>query len=107
MFSFLKFFKKRKSHDVIKLLNSGDLFFDIGAHLGDKSKQFLRKNLQIIMVEPLPECTKHLKIKFSESKNIKIIQKAVGQNSGVTTLEINSKILPLLQWQSIGRVEDS
>tara|TARA_B100001057_G_scaffold251150_1_gene251357 strand:- start:3617 stop:4297 length:681 start_codon:yes stop_codon:yes gene_type:complete len=91
MFSFLKFFKKRKSHDVIKLLNSGDLFFDIGAHLGDKSKQFLRKNLEIIMVEPLPECIKHLKIKFSESENIKIIQKAVGQNSGVTTLEINSK----------------
>ena len=91
MFSFFKFFKKSKSHDVVKLLHSGDLFFDIGAHLGDKSQQFLKKKLKTIMLEPLPECVKKLKIKFSKNKNIKIIQKAVGRKSGNMKLEINSK----------------
>jgi len=93
MISFLKyFFNKKKSHDVTKLLNSGDLFFDIGAHLGDKSKQFLDKNLKAIMVEPLPQCVDQLKLKFKEKTNIEILQKAVGKTKGNMTLEINTKM---------------
>ena len=71
MFSFIKsFLKRKKSHDVLKLLNSGDLFFDIGAHLGEKSKRFLNKNLRIVMLEPLPQCIEQLKITFKNNKNI-------------------------------------
>ena len=93
MISFLKYlFNKKKSHDVTKLLNSGDLFFDIGAHLGDKSKQFLDKNLKAIMVEPLPQCVNQLKLKFKEKTNIEILQKAVGKTTGNMTLEINTKM---------------
>jgi len=93
MISFIKyFFNKKKSHDVTKLLNSGDLFFDIGAHLGDKSKQFLDKNLKAIMVEPLPQCVDQLKLKFKEKTNIEILQKAVGKTTGNMTLEINTKM---------------
>ena len=93
MISFIKyFFNKKKTHDVTKLLNSGDLFFDIGAHLGDKSKQFLDKNLKAIMVEPLPQCVDQLKLKFKEKINIEILQKAVGKTTGNMTLEINTKM---------------
>ena len=93
MISFIKyFFNKKKSHDVTKLLNSGDLFFDIGAHLGDKSKQFLDKNLKAVMVEPLPQCVDQLKLKFKEKTNIEILQKAVGKTTGNMTLEINTKM---------------
>ncbi len=93
MISFIKyFFNKKKSHDVTKLLNSGDLFFDIGAHLGDKSKQFLDKNLKAIMVEPLPQCVDQLKLKFKGKTNIEILQKAVGKTTGNMTLEINTKM---------------
>ena len=68
MFSFIKsFLKKKKSHDILKLLNSGDLFFDIGAHLGEKSKKILNKNLKIVMLEPLPQCVKQLKENFRMS----------------------------------------
>ena len=93
MISFIKyFFNKKKTHDVTKLLNSGDLFFDIGAHLGDKSKQFLDKNLKAIMVEPLPQCVDQLKLKFKGKKNIEILQKAVGKTTGNMSLEINTKM---------------
>jgi len=93
MISFFKsIFNKKKSHDVIKLLNSGDLFFDIGAHLGSKSNQFLNKKLKTVMVEPLPQCIKQLKVKFKDKKDIEILQKAVGKNIGTMTLEINSKM---------------
>jgi FkbM family methyltransferase len=93
MIYFIKnFFKRKKNHDVVKLLNPRDLFFDIGAHLGNKSKQFLDKNLKAVMVEPLPECVKQLKLRFKNNDNIKIIQKAVGKESGNMDLEVNSKM---------------
>ena len=93
MFSFIKsYFRKKKSHDVLKLLNSGDLFFDIGAHLGEKSKKILDKNLKIVMLEPLPQCVKQLKESFKNSKNVEILEKAVGRTVGNMTLEVNSKM---------------
>ncbi len=94
MFSFIKsYFRKKKSHDVLKLLNSGDLFFDIGAHLGEKSKKILDKNLRIVMLEPLPQCVKQLKKNFKNNKNVEILEKAVGRTVGNMTLEVNSKML--------------
>ena len=92
MISFFKSLFNKKSHDVTKLLNSGDLFFDIGAHLGNKSKQFLDKNLKAIMVEPLPQCVEQLKIKFENRDNVEIIQKAVGKTTEKMTLEVNTKM---------------
>ena len=92
MISFLKSLFNKKSHDVTKLLNSGELFFDIGAHLGNKSKQFLDKNLRAIMVEPLPKCVEQLKIKFKKKDNVEIVQKAVGRTIGNMTLEVNTNM---------------
>ncbi len=93
MFSLIKsFFKKKKSHEVLKLLNSGDLFFDIGAHLGEKSKKILDKNLKVVMLEPLPQCVKQLKKNFKHNKNVNILEKAVGKTIGNMTLEVNSKM---------------
>ena len=93
MFSFIKsYFKRNKSHDVLKLLNSGDLFFDIGAHLGEKSKKILDKNLKIVMLEPLPQCVKQLRENFKNINNVQILEKAVGRTVGNMKLEVNSKI---------------
>ena len=41
MFKFLKKFRRKKYHEILKLINKGDLYFDIGAHLGEKSKPFM------------------------------------------------------------------
>ena len=110
MFSFIKsFLKKKKSHDILKLLNSGDLFFDIGAHLGEKSKKILDKNLKIVMLEPLPQCVKQLKENFRNNKNVEILEKAVGRTSGNMTLEVNSKmptISTMAKHWKIGRFSD-
>ena len=110
MFSFIKsYFKRNKSHDVLKLLNSGDLFFDIGAHLGEKSKKILNKNLKIVMLEPLPQCVKQLKENFRNNKNVEILEKAVGRTSGNMTLEVNSKmptISTMAKHWKIGRFSD-
>ena len=43
------------------------MFFDVGAHVGDKSQQFLNKKLKVLMIEPLPKCVEQLKLKFKDS----------------------------------------
>ena len=52
--------KKIKYHEVSKFLNTNDLFFDVGAHLGEKSKELIKNNINVIMIEPQPECLKQL-----------------------------------------------
>lgn len=86
------FYKRKKSHDVLKLLNPKDLIFDIGAHLGEKSNQFLEKDMNIIMLEPLPNCISELKKKYEKNQNVTIIQKAVSKKIGEEVLEINTKM---------------
>ena len=53
---FKKLFKRRiRYHDVKKFLNTNDLFFDVGAHLGDKSKELIKilKNPYVINSDDL------------------------------------------------------
>jgi len=92
MFRFFKKFKKRKSHEILKLINKGDLYFDIGAHLGEKSKPFIEKKIRTIMVEPLPICVKTLKKLYSKNSIVKIIPKGLGSKNTKKILSINKQM---------------
>ena len=46
--------KKIKYHDVSKFLNTNDLFFDVGAHLGEKSKELIRQGKKVYQLILLP-----------------------------------------------------
>ena len=92
MFRFFKKFKKRKSHEILKLINKGDLYFDIGAHLGEKSKPFIEKKIRTIMVEPLPICVKTLKRLYSKNSIVKIIPKGLGSKNTKKILSINKQM---------------
>ena len=54
----LLFKRKIKYHDVSNFLSAHDLFFDVGAHLGDKSKELIKNKIKVVMIEPQPECLK-------------------------------------------------
>ncbi|ETA70812.1 FkbM family methyltransferase [Candidatus Pelagibacter ubique] len=92
MFKFLKKFKRSKSHEILKLMNKGDLYFDIGAHLGEKSKPFIEKKIRTIMVEPLPICVKTLKRLYSKNSIVKIIPKGLGSKNTKKILSINKQM---------------
>ncbi len=92
MFKFFKKFKRSKSHEIIKLMNKGDLYFDIGAHLGEKSKPFIEKKIRTIMVEPLPICVKTLKRLYSKNSIVKIIPKGLGSKNTKKILSINKQM---------------
>ena len=92
MFKFFKKFKRTKSHEILKLINKGDLYFDIGAHLGEKSKPFIEKKIRTIMVEPLPVCVKTLKRLYSKNSIVKIIPKGLGSKNTKKILSINKQM---------------
>ena len=92
MLKFFKKFKRKKCHEILKLINKGDLYFDIGAHLGEKSKSFIEKKIRTIMVEPLPVCVKALKKLYSKNSIVKIIPKGLGSKNTKKILSINKQM---------------
>ena len=83
-------FKKRiKYHDVSKFLNENDLFFDIGAHLGDKSKELIKNKINVVLVEPQPECLKVLRKLYLTNPLVTIVPMGLGKiNEKTEDLEV-------------------
>ena len=89
----LKIFKRRKKqHEVLKYIKPGDLYFDIGAHLGEKSLPFINKKCKTIMVEPLPFCINELKKKYSQNSLVKIVSKGLGEKNTQAKLNVNENM---------------
>ena len=89
---FKKLFKRRiRYHDVKKFLNTNDLFFDVGAHLGDKSKELIKNKINVVMIEPQPECLKELKKLYSKNPFVTIIPMGLGRSKQKLEMSISSK----------------
>jgi len=69
-----------------QFINSGDLCFDIGANIGNRTEIFLSLNARVVAVEPQSECLKKLRKTFGENTKLTIIPKALGQQEGEGTL---------------------
>lgn len=64
-----------------RFLRSGDLVFDIGAHIGGRVKIFLHLGCRVVAVEPLEFCSAVLKRAFGN--NIVTIQRAASDSVGL------------------------
>jgi len=69
-------------------IKRGDLCFDIGASVGDKTRIFLKLGARVICVEPLKICVKMLYESFGHNKNVIIVGKAIGEKDGYGVLSI-------------------
>jgi FkbM family methyltransferase len=78
------------SHKIVDSLLPGDLVFDIGAHLGDKSEWFARSDLKVVCIEPQPEMASTLRERFCKNENITIRQVGVGNRRGIMEMQISS-----------------
>ncbi len=86
------FFKKKmRYHDVSKFLKPNDLFFDVGAHIGEKSKELIKNKINVVMVEPQPECLEQLKRLYSENEFVTIVPKGLGRSEKKMEMSINSE----------------
>lgn len=63
-----------------EFLHTGDLYFDIGANLGNRIEPALKLGAKVVAVEPQKECCTFLKKKYGNT--IVIINKGVGAREG-------------------------
>jgi len=71
-------------------VKKGDLCFDIGAHLGNRSRVFRDLGARVIAVEPQPVCIRFLEKKFASDDGFILEKVAVGESPGQLTLHIST-----------------
>jgi FkbM family methyltransferase len=72
-----------------QFVRSGDLVFDIGAHVGDRIAAFRRLNARVVAAEPQPALVKALRLIYGRDANVTIEATAIGRQPGEVELSIN------------------
>ena len=72
-----------------QFVKTGDLVFDVGAHVGDRVASFRRLGARVVAIEPQPALLLTLKALYGRDRNVVIESKAVGRSPGTLTMKIN------------------
>ncbi len=83
-------FNTLNSTTIYDLLKKNTLVFDIGAHVGDKTKKYQEMGCKVVCFEPNPKNTKILKRLFNKNPQISIEETALGNTTGTIQLNICS-----------------
>jgi FkbM family methyltransferase len=73
-----------------RFLKPGDLAFDIGAHVGDRTGGFRRLGARVVALEPQPLCARAVRAICAGDAGVTLIEAACGAQPGTLTLRINS-----------------
>jgi FkbM family methyltransferase len=73
-----------------KFVRRGDLVFDVGAHVGDRTAAFRRLGARVVAVEPQPAMAKVLGLIYGRKSDVAIEAVAVGRAPGTIELMINA-----------------
>lgn len=87
---------RNKSHNVDQkmldfykgFIKPGNLCFDIGANIGERSDIFLKLGAKVICIEPQRDCIKVLRSKYMCNSNVKIMGIGLASQPGTITLSI-------------------
>jgi len=70
-----------------QFIEKGDLCFDVGANIGNRTEIFLKLGARVVAIEPQKECSKLLQLRFGNE--ITLVQQALGSHSGDGTIFIS------------------
>jgi FkbM family methyltransferase len=73
-----------------QFITAGDLCFDVGANLGNRTRAFLRMGCKVVAVEPQPKCVTRLRKEFGDNGRFFIEPVALGSSAGYADLSISS-----------------
>jgi len=71
-----------------ELIRPGDLCFDIGANVGDRTALFLSLGARVVAVEPQPGCVAILRERFAPD-DVQVLAQGLGRRSGSAPLVVN------------------
>jgi FkbM family methyltransferase len=73
-----------------RFVRPGDLAFDIGAHVGDRTGSFRRLGARVVALEPQPLCAHVIRTIYAGDSDVTLVETACGDGPGTVTLRINS-----------------
>lgn len=73
-----------------RFLRAGDLAFDIGAHVGDRTASFRRLGARVVAVEPQPRLARALRLIFRGDPGVTLVPALVGAAPGEAVLRLNT-----------------
>jgi FkbM family methyltransferase len=73
-----------------RFVGPGDLAFDIGSHVGDRTGSFRRLGARVVALEPQPLCMRALRALYAGDDRVVLVEAACGAGSGTITMHVNS-----------------
>ncbi len=74
-----------------RFLGRGELGFDIGAHVGDRTASFRRLGARAVAVEPQPRLARLLRLLFHRDPGVVRVATLVGPAEGEAVLRLNTR----------------
>ena len=75
-------------------IQPGDLVFDVGANVGERTEIFLQLGAKVVSVEPQRECVRRLYIRFHDHPDVRIIPRAIGSKEGMAEMLVSYRYHP-------------
>jgi membrane glycosyltransferase len=72
-----------------RFVKAGDLVFDLGAHVGDRTGAFRALGARVVAIEPQPSLAKVLRLIYGRDRGVAIEPVAVGRSAGKAVLKLN------------------
>lgn len=73
------------------IVRPGDLCFDVGAHVGNRSRALARLGATVVAIEPQPLFAAYLRRTVARRKNVTLLDVAVGDRGGETVLNVSRR----------------
>jgi FkbM family methyltransferase len=73
-----------------EFLGSGDVGFDVGAHVGNRVRAWRALGARVVAVEPQPDFVRLLRLFFGRDRDVTIVPKALGAEAGTARLGIST-----------------
>ena len=91
-----------------RFIKPGDLCFDIGANMGNRTRIFLKLGARVVSVEPQDQCMAFLRKHFGNEQRVVLVQKVLGKTSGQAEMMISAEnTLSSLSHEWIRKVTES
>lgn len=73
-----------------QFIGPGDLCFDVGANLGNRTEAFLKIGARVVAVEPQGDCARTLRERFGDEPDFSLIESALAEAEGETEFFVSS-----------------
>ncbi|MEU5942980.1 FkbM family methyltransferase [Micromonospora sp. NPDC047548] len=74
-----------------RFVEAGDLVFDVGSHVGDRTGSFRRLGARVVAVEPQPLCIRAMRTIYAGEADVVLVEAACGAYDGSVRLHVNSR----------------